>query len=202
MEASNMITRFALRSVLGAALVISGCGSSAPVDQVGMDGAQLTGDDAAALGAARDANEKYQDLNVATAEGFIPISPCVSGPTGVMGIHYGSINRLFAPLNADTPAILLYEPKSDGTMKLMGFEYNVFIFQDGRPYIGDGVTPPRPESIAAAEARTLYGEHFNTPTPGHFPGMPWHVHMHVWSYLHNSNGLFDEFNPNASCTGN
>ena len=36
----------------------------------------------------REANDRFKDVSVATAEGYGPI-PCASGPTGgAMGIHY------------------------------------------------------------------------------------------------------------------
>jgi hypothetical protein len=38
---------------------------------------------------AHNATARYVDLNVALAEGFVPATPCVSGPdTGAMGVHF------------------------------------------------------------------------------------------------------------------
>ena len=36
-----------------------------------------------------NATARYVDINVAIAEGFVPATPCVSGPdTGAMGVHF------------------------------------------------------------------------------------------------------------------
>ena len=37
----------------------------------------------------RKATERFRDLNVALAEGWVPATPCVSGPeAGAMGVHF------------------------------------------------------------------------------------------------------------------
>ena len=47
----------------------------------------------------RAATERYKDVNVAIAEGWVPGTPCVSGPnSGAMGVHF-----ILPPLGAGLP---------------------------------------------------------------------------------------------------
>ena len=99
------------------------------------------------LDALRAATEKYKDVNVALAEGFIPdpSGHCVSAAAeslpaewGGMGIHYlrpdllklaqapGRVNGASTHVDFKQPAILLYEPQADGSMELVGVENLVF----------------------------------------------------------------------------
>lgn len=96
----------------------------------------------------RAATAKYNDINVALAEGYVPAPPgdCVTAAKeglppqwGGMGIHY--INpKLLKITGAEpkvagegthtdfmNPGILLYEPMADGSMKLVGVENLVFM---------------------------------------------------------------------------
>ena len=86
--------------------------------------------------------------------------PCVASPEGTMGIHY--VNRsLSADLALDPlrPEILLYVPKDDGELELVGVEYFVVAlantpegpapwFDDDRPPLGFFNPPlgPRPDA--------------------------------------------------------
>jgi hypothetical protein len=48
-------------------------------------------------------------------------------------------------------------------------------------------------------APELFGQAFQGPMPGHFPGMPWHWDLHAWIWANNPNGLFEQWNPALSC---
>ena len=100
------------------------------------------------LDEVRKATERFQDVKVALAEGYIrdPMDMCVvaedmggSAGRGAMGIHYVHMGLLgvSAPPNPRVsgsgthtdftkPAILLYEPQADGSLKLVGVENLVF----------------------------------------------------------------------------
>ena len=67
----------------------------------------------------RNATARYTDLNVALAEGFVPATPCVSGPdTGAMGVHFVLPSRVSGGvLNAAQPEALIYEPMANGAMR-------------------------------------------------------------------------------------
>lgn len=129
---------------------------------------------------ARQATDKYHDVAVALADGYVPEGPCVEVPgLGGMGIHYTN-SILASDLTVDelTPEILLYVPV-DGGFRLVAVEY--FVVDVGQP------------------APNLFGQTMNGPMPGHGPGQPVHYDLHVWLWEKNPNGIFEDFNPNISC---
>jgi hypothetical protein len=65
---------------------------------------------------------RFVDINVALAEGWVPATPCVSGPdTGAMGVHLVFPSRLdHVVLDASQPQALIYEPMPNGAMRLVG----------------------------------------------------------------------------------
>ena len=46
---------------------------------------------------------------------------------------------------------------------------------------------------------SLFGQPFDGPMPGHFPGQPDHYDLHVWLWRFNPAGMFAQFNPRVSC---
>jgi hypothetical protein len=152
------------------------------------------------LARARAATEKYKDVNVAIAEGFIPTDVCFSDPDlGTMGHHFVNPERLTDPLSIEEPEVLLYL-NEDGRWRLVAIESLQPIVIDGRPYMGCGVKnnscppanpPPSPE---------LYDNiPFQGPMAGHEEGMPWHYDLHVWLYADNPSGMFTPYNPALEC---
>ena len=75
----------------------------------------------------RHATARFVDIDVALAEGWIPATPCVSGPdTGAMGVHLVFPSRLdHVVLDASQPQALIYEPTPNGAMRLVGVEFIV-----------------------------------------------------------------------------
>jgi len=124
---------------------------------------------------------KYRDVNLALADGYIPVSGCESLPgQGGMGIHY--FNPALANDLANDPLkpeLLLYAPDDAGGVYLAGVEY----FQAA-------VGQPRP---------SVLGQSFDGPMPGHNPQMPLHYDLHVWLFRYNSSGLFAPWNPRLKC---
>ena len=105
-------------------------------------------DVAAEIEKVRALTAKYNDIKVAQAEGFVPAPPgdCVTATKeglppawGGMGIHY--IHPVMLKIKGAEPkvtgesthydfmkpAILLYEPMADGSLKLVGVENLVFL---------------------------------------------------------------------------
>jgi hypothetical protein len=103
---------------------------------------------AAEIEKVRQATKKYEDISVAMAEGYVPAPPghCITAASeglpaawGGMGIHYiqpqllkikGAQPRVHGDSTHTDfmkPAILLYEPMADGSMKLVGVENLVFL---------------------------------------------------------------------------
>jgi hypothetical protein len=141
------------------------------------------------IAAVRQATDKYHDVNVALADGFIRTPNCIQeAGLGGMGIHFINPARIINPvINMLEPEILLYVETDDG-MKLIGVEY---MFPIGRP------DAPIPNPAPAAPV--LFGQSFNGPMLGHEPGQPPHYDLHVWIWQANPAGTFAQFNPNVSC---
>jgi hypothetical protein len=113
--------------------------------------------------------------------------PCVAAPPGTMGIHVDN-ERLMADPRVDAlePEILLYVPKQNGKLELVGVEY----FRRAADQ-----TPP----IDASDRPSLFGVDFQGPMAEHAPGMGWHYDLHVWVAEANPSGVFAMFNPAISC---
>jgi hypothetical protein len=102
-----------------------------------------------------------------------------------MGVHFLNPGRAMAPIDATKPAILLYQPTSDGGYRLLGAEW----FQaDADQDLGTDDDRP-----------SLWGQAFDGPMLGHEPGMPVHYDLHVWLYDANPAGVFASWNPAVSC---
>ena len=82
------------------------------------------GGDSPLINKVRRAKEQYRDVNMAISQGFVPATPCVSGPDhGAMGVHYVLLDRLSTVvLNATQPEALIYEPMADGALRFVGVE--------------------------------------------------------------------------------
>jgi hypothetical protein len=135
---------------------------------------------------AWSATAKFHSVNTARKAGYEPVGPCVQTPAGALGIPYGN----FALLNDGTvdprkPEALLYEPRADGGLRLVGVEY-ILIDRDKDPATDDD----RP---------TLFGQAFDGPTAEPQAGLPVHYDLEVWLWRHNADGLFATFNRNVHC---
>lgn len=130
------------------------------------------------LALARAATAKYHDVDVAIADGFIPVSPCIALPNGAtMGFHYLQPSRVDSSVDPAEPELLLYLPNQQGKLKLVALEYFV-------PFDGSNPAP------------ILFGREMDGPET--FPP-PTHYEMHVWAWKNNPDGLFAPFNPRLSC---
>jgi hypothetical protein len=172
-------------------------------------------DHEAALAAIKAAAEKYRDIDVARAEGYI--SPdnehCVAAAAeglpaelGGMGIHYVrpdllKITATSPRVNGDSthtdfmnPAILIYEPQTDGSVELVALE-NLVFEKAWRAAGNDG--PP------VFQGRE-WGYMADDPdTPGdEAHGFEPHWDQHVWVFRENPSGTLEPFNPNVTCDHN
>jgi hypothetical protein len=136
----------------------------------------------------RGATARFRDISVATSEGWVPGTPCVSGPnSGAMGVHFVQPARISdGALKADEPEALIYEPQSDGGFRLVGVEFIVLaddwarLHPDGGPAVLEGHL-------------TNY-----VGTPNRY-GLPAFYELHVWAWEHNPNGSFADWNTLVSC---
>lgn len=135
----------------------------------------------------RAAVAKYHSFVQAEQDGYtVENEPCIASPAGTMGIH--AVNpALMADdaIHAARPEILLYVPKANGKLELVGVEYWK---RDADQNLG-----------TAGDRPSLFGRAFEGPMPGHSPVMPIHYDMHVWVAEKNPSGVFALFNPAVSC---
>lgn len=165
------------------------------------------------LAEVRDATERFRDVRVALAEGYIrdPFDLCDTAEMmgrpaalGAMGVHYFRPDLLgvTAPPSprvdgAGThtdfrkPSILIYEPQADGSMELVAVENLVF---QAAWHATGAKERPSFHGVAwdamADDPKTEIDEaHMFQP----------HYDRHVWVYRDNPNGVFAPFNPRVSC---
>lgn len=177
----------ALVATAVAALVTGSAGPAAAQDDPGSATAEVHSRDGAgaALATLRRELRPYEDVRVALADGFVPVSECTESPAGGMGVHFLNPARAMAPLDATKPALLLYLPTSDGGYRLLGAEW----FQADAD-----------QDLSTDDDRpSLWGQPFDGPMLGHEPGMPIHYDLHVWLYQANPAGVFAPWNPAVKC---
>ncbi len=136
----------------------------------------------------RSATARYLDINVALGEGFVPATPCVSGPNaGAMGVHLVLPARIGSgALNAEQPQALIYEPRVDGAMRLVGVEFIVL------------------ESVWAAKnpagsVPALEGNLLNYVGAPNRYGLPAFYEIHVWAWEQNPQGSYADWNTRVTC---
>ncbi|HEY1146544.1 MAG TPA: hypothetical protein VGE84_09420 [Allosphingosinicella sp.] len=165
------------------------------------------------LAAVRTATERFRDIKVALAEGYIrdPMNLCETADMmgqpaaqGGMGVHYfrpgllgisGPPNPRVTGTGTYTdfraPAILIYEPQPDGGMELVAVEN--LVFKDAWEKAGNTAPPTFHgvpyDRMVDDPATTVDEAHMFAP----------HYDRHVWIYRDNPNGVFAPFNPKVTC---
>jgi hypothetical protein len=131
----------------------------------------------AELAQVRAATARYHDVETAIADGYAPSPDCVEDPggDGAMGHHYVNMPLLLETLDSGVidpirPHVLLYIPRPDGQLRLVGVEY---------------LSPP---------GGLLFGEEFADWSP-----LGDETALHVWLWQANPAGMFASYNPNLSC---
>jgi len=153
------------------------------LDQKGQAGALLQ--------IVRQSTERFKDVSVAEKEGYALAFGCVSGSdSGAMGLHFvngallDEVNKT-GVLDPTRPQIVIYEPTSDGKLRLIGADYGVF---------ADSWNAKHPEGTPQ-----LMGQLFHLfESPNRF-GLPAFFTLHVWAWKENPNGAFVNWHPNVSC---
>jgi hypothetical protein len=137
----------------------------------------------------RAAVARYHSTEQAASAGYFfdPTEPCIASPLGTMGVHIVHEELMADPaIDPLKPEILLYVPKDNGRLELVGVEY----FRRAADQ-----TPP----IDPSDRPSLFGVEFQGPMPEHAPGMGWHYDLHVWVAEANPSGVFALFNPAITC---
>ena len=165
------------------------------------------------LAAVRKATERFKDVKVALAEGYIrdPFDLCDTAEMmgrpaalGAMGVHYfrPDLLGITAPPNPRVggtgihldflkPSILIYEPQANGGLELVAVENLTFA---AAWRAAGNTTPPTFHGVP-------YNYMENDPAT-HADEAHWfepHYDRHVWIYRENPNGVFAPFNPTVTC---
>jgi hypothetical protein len=174
------------RGLLGIVTAIALLSPGAAV--VRTDSSQHTGRHAngPVIEAVRDATERFRDVNVAIAEGYVQFGGCVSGPeAGAMGVHFSKFPLFDDVIEVDNPEVLVYELRN-GRLHLVAAEY---------------ITP-----AAAWEATHddfdlphLMGHLFHFVAGPNRYGPPSIYELHVWAWKDNPKGAFADWNTKVSC---
>jgi hypothetical protein len=161
----------------------------------------------------RAATERFRDVKVALAEGYVrdPMNICDTADMmgrpaslGAMGIHYfrPDLLGISAPPNPRVdgngthtdflkPGILIYEPQADGSLELVAVEN--LVFQKSWRAAGNQAKP----RFHGVEYDTMQDDPATRVDEAHM--FEPHYDRHVWLYRKNPNGMFAQFNPNVSC---
>jgi hypothetical protein len=133
----------------------------------------------------RQAANRFQDVNTATAEGYVSTASCVSGPNqGAMGVHYVNDGLIKdGVLDARRPEVLVYEPH-EGGLRLVAVEF----FVDAEQWDAANTAPP-----------VIGGQHLNYVGAPNRLRAPAYYELHVWAWKRNSSGTFSDWNPKVSC---
>ena len=136
----------------------------------------------------REATERFRDVAVAEAEGYHLMFGCVSGPdAGAMGLHYVNLDLVGdGELDPAKPEIVIYEPASNGRLRLIGADFLVF----ADAWDKKGVGTPQ-----------LMGQLLHLfESPNRF-GLPAFYTLHVWAWKENPTGMFVNWHTKVSCEG-
>jgi hypothetical protein len=143
------------------------------------------------LNAVRAATADFRNLNAAIRAGYtIRLADkdgieCIDNPAGGMGIHYVNGDLVGdGRIKARTPDVLVYEPKRDGSLRLVALEY--VVFQEAW-------------DAKHRSAPKLFGERFELLGADNRYGLPAFYELHVWLWKDNPSGMFEDWNPRVSC---
>ena len=139
------------------------------------------------LQAVKAAMSRYHSFEQAQRDGYSVVGePCVASPLGTMGFHADNEALMADPaIDPMRPEILLYVPKPNGKLRLVGVEY--------------WKSDADQNLMTAGDRPSVFGVPFDGPMPGHNPTMPVHYDLHVWLFADNPSGMFAPFNPTLSC---
>jgi hypothetical protein len=162
-------SQFRLTVLLVTAAIVAACAShrvTAPAEP-------------GAVGALRGSLAPYTSFALAKTAGYATaITDCMSnGDEGAMGVHFAKTALIDGVADSLNPEALIYEPGTNGEMRLVGVEFIV-------PFaaVAKTATPP-----------TLFGRQFSQNDAFGVWG------LHVWTHRSNPSGLFAAWNPRVQC---
>lgn len=165
------------------------------------------------LVAVRRATERFRDVKVALAEGYVrdPGNICDTADMmgqpaslGAMGIHFfrpdllgitgppsPKVNGTGTHTDFLKPAVLIYEPQKDGSLELVAVENLVFI--KAWEAAGNRDVP----SFQGVKWDRMADDPATKIDEAH--NFEAHYDRHVWLYRENPRGMYAQFNPRVSC---
>ena len=137
----------------------------------------------------RAATAPLANLDVAVAAGYGKVKGCAQMPgMGAMGQHYVKGDLVGDPaLNPLRPEALVFEPRGDGSYRLVAVEY-IVLKADWEK--ANGATTP-----------SLYGKQLALVKAPNAYELPDFYELHLWLWKTNPSGLFADWNPRVSCRG-
>jgi len=146
---------------------------------------------AGAFDGAKPATARFHDLDKAIEAGYsirladLAGIECIASPggQGAMGVHMVNGSLLDGTIDATAPEALVYEPKADGSLKLVALEYVVF----QSAWTGSG----KP---------SLFGQEFDVVPAGNRYGLPPFYALHAWIWKPNPSGILYAWNPRVDCS--
>ena len=137
----------------------------------------------------RAATAPLANLDVAMAAGYGKVKGCAQMPgMGAMGQHYVKGDLVGDPaLNPLRPEALVFEPRGDGSYRLVAVEY-IVLKADWEK--ANGATVPH-----------LYGKPLALVAAPNAYELPDFYEIHLWLWKSNPTGLFADWNPRVSCRG-
>jgi len=171
--------------IMGVAALVS-LGPSGVSAQAAHEHGQEIKSGGALIKVVREATERFQDVEVAKAEGYVLQFGCVSGSeSGAMGMHF--VNGALVgdgELDPTRPEIVIYEPLPNGKLKLIGADFLVLADAWNTKHAG----PPQ-----------MMGQLFHLfEAPNRF-GLPAFYTLHVWAWKESPTGAFVNWHQNVSC---
>ena len=130
---------------------------------------------------------RFNSIDQATKAGYVPFYICAEQPgVGTMGQHYVNFGLVGNPaIDPLQPEALVYEPRADGTLKLVALEWV-------------RVGPETPSAVPTVLGKDL----FYRTAPNRYGIEPGFYERHYWLYKANPLGAFEDWNPTVSCRGN
>lgn len=208
---SAMPAAFAAAIIIGASTVAVACPVHREAERIDASSSPAPGEPS--LAEIRRVTERFRDVKVALAEGYIadPSNTCETAEMmgkprkmGAMGIHYfhpgmlgisappnPRVNGVSTHTDFRKPAILIYEPQANGSLALVAVEN--LVFAKSWKEAGHKAPPSfhgvQYDAMADDPATPLDEAHNFEP----------HHDRHVWLYRENPNGVFAQYNPRVTC---
>jgi hypothetical protein len=203
-----------LTAIAGIALALGPTVATSQSQSVATAAAGASGALAQDLARIRQATQRFRDINVAFAEGYLipPPGECVTAEAegqpkqlGAMGVHVirpdllgitavsPRINGVGTHTDFTRPAVLVYEPQPGGGYELVAIENLVF----AQAWHAAGNTAP--PSFHGNQYYAMTDNPLTAADEAH--GFEPHYELHIWLYRHNPAGMFMQFNAAVKCPG-